>query len=94
MFRLSVIDSSNQRTLVLEGKLDGPWTAEVENAWSSARSQLRGRRLVVDVRNLTFISPDGEKTLLKLRKDGAKFSCGGVLTRHVLRRLGRESGKV
>lgn len=94
MFRISVIDSGNQRKLVLEGKLDLPWTSEVERAWSSIRSQLQGRKLVVDVKNLTFISPDGEKTLLKLRKDGATFSCGGVLTRHVLRRLARECGKV
>jgi anti-anti-sigma regulatory factor len=94
MFRISVIDSSHQRTLVLEGKLDRPWTGEVESTWSSARNQLRGRKLVIDVKNLTFISPDGEKTLLKLRKDGARFSCGGVLTRHILRRLARECGKV
>jgi len=89
MFKISVVDSPGQRKLVLEGKLISPWTAEVEQAWRNAAENLQGRKLVVDLNNITLISSDGERTLSQLMRDGAKFCCAGVLTRHVLKQLAR-----
>ena len=89
MFKISTIETHGQRRLVLEGKLADPWTAEVETAWRNAGEQLQGRKLIVDLKNVTFISRDGESMLLKLMRDGAKFSCGDVLTKHVLKQLAR-----
>jgi hypothetical protein len=91
MFKISIVETPGQRRLVLEGKLVSPWTAEVENAWRSAGEELQGRKLVVDLRNVTVISPDGEDTLYELMKDGAKFSSADVLTKHVLKRLARRN---
>jgi hypothetical protein len=87
MFRISVVERRGQRRLVLEGKLISPWTADVERSWRAAKDQLQGRKLVIDLTNVTLISSDGENTLLGMMKDGAKFSCGDVLTKHVLKRL-------
>lgn len=89
MFKISIVETLGQRRLVLEGKLVSPWTAEVESAWRSAGEQLRGRKLIIDLTDVTVISPDGESTLFKLMRDGANFSCCGVLTRHVLKQLAR-----
>jgi hypothetical protein len=89
MFKISIVEKEGQRRLVLEGTLVRPWTAEVENAWRSAGEQLQGRKLIIDLRNVTLISRDGENTLYKLMSSGAKFSCGDVLTKHVLRQLAR-----
>lgn len=75
--------------MVLEGKLIAPWTKEVESAWQSAKEGSDAGKLVVDITNLTLIGPDGEATLLKLMRDGARFTCGGVLTKHLLRQLAR-----
>jgi hypothetical protein len=91
MFKISIVETPGQRRLVLEGKLVSPWTSEVENAWRSAGEELQGRKLVVDLRNVTVISPDGEDTLYELMKDGAKFSSADVLTKHVLKRLARRN---
>jgi hypothetical protein len=89
MFKISTVETRSQRRLVLEGKLVSPWTAEVESVWQSAGERLQGRKLVIDLTNVTFISRDGENTLFKLMGDGAKFSCGDVLTKHVLKQLAR-----
>ena len=91
MFRISIVEGRAQRRLVLEGKLVAPWTAEVENAFRNAGEQLDGRKLVIDLRNVTLISPDGENTLSELMKEGAKFACADVLTKHVLQRLARRN---
>jgi hypothetical protein len=89
MFKISIVEKHDQRRLILEGTLVPPWTTEVEAAWRSASEQLQGKKLFIDLRNVTLISRDGENTLFKLMRDGAKFSCGGVLTKHVLRQLAR-----
>jgi hypothetical protein len=91
MFKISIVETPGQRRLVLEGKLVSPWTAEVESAWRTAGEQLQGRKLVIDLRNVTLISAEGENTLYELMKEGAKFSCADVLTKHVLRRLARRN---
>lgn len=87
MFKISIVETRGQRRLVLEGKLVPPGTAEVESAWRRAGEQLRGRKLIVDLCNVTLISPDGENTLFQLMRDGAKFSCRDVLTKHTLKQL-------
>lgn len=89
MFRLSMLDTNYQRKLVLEGKLVAPWTEEVETAWRHAQEHLEGRKLTVDLSNVTLIGRDGENTLLNLMRDGAKFRGCGVLTKHMLRQLAR-----
>jgi hypothetical protein len=87
MFRISIVDTLGQRRVVLEGKLVPPWTAELEGECAKATEELGGRKLIVDLTNVTLIGPDGESILLKLMKDGAKFSSGDVLTTHVLKEL-------
>jgi len=89
MFKISIVESADQRRLVLEGRLISPWTAEVERAWRDAAEGLDGRKLIVDLTNITLISSDGERTLSELMREGAKFSGRGVLTKHVLKQLAR-----
>jgi hypothetical protein len=90
MFRISIVESGSQRRLVLEGKLISPWTQDVEAAWKTAVEQADRRKLVIDLTNVTLISRDGENTLFRLMNDGAKFACGDVFTRHVLKQLARK----
>jgi hypothetical protein len=90
MFRISTIDTPSQRTLIVEGTLIGSWVAELRTTWRTASQELGGRKLVIDLGNLTVISLEGEEAILDLMKQGAKFSRGGILTRHVLRQLTRK----
>jgi hypothetical protein len=90
MFKISSIDTRSQRTLVVEGTLIGPWVPELRTSWRNASHDLGGRKLVVDLSNLTVISYEGEDAIFDLMKEGAKFLCGGVLTRHVLKQLARK----
>jgi anti-anti-sigma regulatory factor len=90
MFKISIIDTPSQRIMVVEGTLVGPWVAELCTAWKSACEQRGRRKLVVDLRNLTTISHTGEDAIFDLMKEGAKFSCGNVLTNHVLKQLARK----
>jgi len=90
MFKISTIDTPSQRTLVVEGTLIGSWVAELRTTWRTASQELSGRKLVIDLSNVTVISIEGEAAILDLLKEGAKFSRGGILTRHVLKQLTRK----
>ena len=89
MLRISTIDTPAQRRLVLEGKLVEPWLSELRDAFRGANETLEGRKLVVDLTDVTVISCEAESTLSELMQQGAKFSCGGVLIKHLLRKLAR-----
>ena len=89
MFKISTIDTRYKRRLVVEGKLMAPWVNELHTSWENACQNLEGRKLMIDLSSLTVISREGEDAILSLMKDGAKFSCCGVLTRYVLKRLAR-----
>jgi hypothetical protein len=90
VFKISIVDTRSQRKLIVEGTLVGPWVAELGTTWRNANQDLDRRKLVIDLRNLTVISREGEDAMFDLMKKGAKFSCGGVLTRHVLKQLVRK----
>lgn len=91
MFKISITETPGKRTLLVEGKLIPPWNAELERVWRESNQDLNGRKLAIDLSDVTTINPEGEDTLFDLMKDGAKFTCGGVLTKYVLKRLARRS---
>ena len=91
MFKISISDTLSRRTLLVEGTLIGPWVAELGTTWRNASQELGGRKLVIDLTNVTVISHEGEDAIFDLIKKGVNFSCGGVLIKHVLKELARKN---
>lgn len=90
MLKISVIDGVRRRRLMVEGKLIAPWVAELKSACENARTDLRDRELVLEMKHVTYISQEGENVLGELISQGVKFRCYDVFTKHVLRRLTRK----
>ena len=93
MLKISIIDGHTQRRLIVEGKLVGPWAAELKSACEEARADLRARELVLVMKHLTAISQEGENVILDLLNEGIKFRCWGVFTKHVLKELNRRASR-
>jgi hypothetical protein len=87
MLKISVVEGPRRRRLVVEGKLIEPWVAELISEYIKAKEHLDGRELIVDIANLSAISPAGETALLELVDDNARFRCGVFMT-EVLKQLG------
>jgi hypothetical protein len=87
MLKISTIESPSHCRLVIEGKLIAPWAGELKTACDKARTELRGRKLIVDIRNLIAINQEGEKVLLELMDDGVMLRGCGVFTKHILKQL-------
>jgi anti-anti-sigma regulatory factor len=90
MLKITVVEHTRQRRLIVEGRLTAPWAAELTGACRTARADLRDRKLIVDLRNLTAISPEGEEVLLQLMREKAKF-LSGVYVKEVLKQLARKT---
>ncbi len=93
MLKISLIDGARRRRLILEGKLVAPWAAELRNACDEARLDLRGRELVIEMKQVTTISQEGENLILDLINSGIRFRCEGVFTKHVVKQLSRRASK-
>ena len=94
MLKITIFRTTQRCRLVLDGKLICPWVAELKREWDDARLSAPELTLIVDLRNVTTISQEGENVLLGMMQDGAKFVCGGVLNRHVLQQLARECAQI
>jgi hypothetical protein len=53
MLKISIVEGTNQRRLVLEGKLIGPWVAELRSACEGARRDLPDGALLIDMKHIT-----------------------------------------
>ena len=86
MLKITVVQGRRRRRLIVEGRLMAPWAAELTSAYETARTDLENRELVVDLRSLTGISPEGEAVLLQLLREEVRFLCG-VYAKEVLKQL-------
>ena len=91
MLKISIIEGQTERRLIVEGKLVGPWVAELRSACENVNTDPFGRKLVIDMRHVTAISQEGENVLFELIQKGVKFRCRGVFTKHVLRQVARRA---
>jgi len=78
MLRITVLDEL--KTLKLEGRLSGPWVAELEKCWQRMTGAPR-RPLTVDLEGVTFIDEAGKNLLQHMAEQGAALKAAAPLTR-------------
>ena len=76
MLRITVQEDIVLWRLHLSGRLADAWVAETENTWRSAL--VSGRRIEVDLREVTGIDEAGRCLLRAMNQDGACFIAKGV----------------
>ena len=90
MLKVTIVETRNQRRLILEGALVQPWVEELKRTWAAAVDELPARQLVVDLDNVTAISKEGEGVLSDFMRQGARFLCAGVFTKYQLKQITRK----
>jgi len=90
MLKITVVEHPRQRRLFVEGRLLAPWAAELTSACQTAGADLQDRKLIVDLRSVTAIGPEGEDVLLQLMRENVKL-VGGVYIKEILKQLVRKT---
>ena len=87
--KISLVESPRRCRLIVEGRLIAPWVAEFMTACKEAIDSLHGRELIIDLRGVRAVSPEGESALVQLMRKDVKFQCG-VFMKELLRQLARQ----
>ena len=61
--RITVEENKEAVTIKLEGRVTGPWVAELDHVWAQASPTLGSRQLSLDLRETTYADAGGIKTL-------------------------------
>ncbi len=88
MLRITMTDEPSGQRWILQGRLSGPWVAQLKSSWKKAHPTGEIRKCVVDLSGVTFVDLDGERVLLMMLKSGAEFLASGVYTKHLVETLG------
>ena len=89
MLKISVKDEDPQKRILLEleGRLVGPWVAELERCWEGARNQVSSEVIVVRLANVSFIDDAGRELLKKISDAGSKLEGEGCMVRAIIARI-------
>jgi hypothetical protein len=63
MLRITVQENDKAVEITLEGRVTGPWVAELGRVWVETAPQLGQRTLSIDLRNVIFADAGGKQVL-------------------------------
>jgi len=84
VLRITTQETEGTVRLLLEGKLSGPWVAELEQAFIGGKTASVGRSIVMDLSGLTGADAAGRQLLALIQSDGAILQNPSPLSRALL----------
>jgi anti-anti-sigma regulatory factor len=84
MLRITLVRNGEPLVLKLEGRLVGPWIQELERSWNEIRREGVTPSVVVDLSDLTFLSPEGKQLLKTMFEQGANLQSRSLMTRFII----------
>jgi anti-anti-sigma regulatory factor len=82
MLRITINQSEQDAVIKLEGKVAGPWVAELSRTWKEQAPLLASRKLSLDLRDITYSDASGKQALREIyEQTGARLLTGTPMTR-------------
>ncbi len=91
VLRISVERQADTLSLVLEGRLVGPWVDELRRV-NRELSASDGASVTVDLCGLTAMDARGQDLLDELRQAGATLRCTDVMNQYLVEQMARPAG--
>jgi hypothetical protein len=88
MLKITHYSNETSTTLRLEGRVAGPWLAELARSWQRVLESEPNSK-VVDLTGVTFIEPQGRRMLSRMWREGAEFVATGCLTKCIVEEITR-----
>jgi len=87
MMKVRINEAANQLTLEVEGRLAGAFVPELENCWRLASANQGGRKISVDLKNVTCVDRAGRYLLQLMHGCRVTFVGAGLATQDILEQL-------
>lgn len=92
--RISISESKTSMGITLEGRVAGPWAAELSRVWVETAPQLQSRELILDLRNITYADSAGTETLKRIyTQSQAKLLAASPWTEYLANEIRKASSK-
>ena len=92
MLRITINESPEQLAINLEGRVTGPWAAELGQIWMEAAPRLNSRAVSLDLRNVTYVDEDGKQILRQIESEtGALLIATTPWARHLVAEIRSEN---
>ena len=86
--RISVYEYEKSVGITLEGRVAGPWVAELSRVWAETLPQLKSRSLILDLRNVTYADIAGTDALKAIyAQSHAKLIAGSPWTEYLAQQI-------
>jgi anti-anti-sigma regulatory factor len=69
MLRITIHETNDSMAIKLEGRIAGPWVAELDHTWAEAAPRLASRELLLDLRDVTFADVSGKQVLKNIHAE-------------------------
>jgi len=87
MLRITNTMSPERATVVLEGRLAGPWVDELARCWAALTTTHDAGSICVQLDGVTFIDVAGRALLRTMHKEGAALTASGCMTCAILEEI-------
>jgi hypothetical protein len=91
VLRITVEQNSQAIEIKLEGRIAGPWAAELDRLWNETAPTVAKRKLSLDLRQTTFADADGIRVLRAIySQTGAAILTGTPWTEYLAEEVRRK----
>jgi hypothetical protein len=84
MLKITIHPGAVELRLRLEGRLAGPWVAELRQCWQTAAAQ---GATMLDLREVDFVDHDGQALLAEMHRQGVRFEASGPFIQNMLEEI-------
>ena len=94
MLRITVEENSQAIVIKLEGRVAGPWAAELGRLWEEKAPAVAQKKLSLDLRETTFADATGIKVLRTIySRTGAAILTGTPWTEYLAEEVARKNSQ-
>jgi hypothetical protein len=83
MLRITTHNRETETEFIVEGKLAGPWVAELERCWQMAISARPCSPVLVDLTAVSYVDAEGKELLTMMRRNGAELLVTSLLNKAI-----------
>jgi len=69
MLRVTINETAEELAINLEGRIAGPWAAELGQIWRDTASRRESKPVSLDLRNVTYVDEDGKQVLRQIESE-------------------------
>lgn len=88
MLKITIHEAADELTINLEGRVAGPWVAELQQVWMKTAATLNSRPVSLDLREVTYMDEGGKLLLRQIENEtGAALIATTPWTRQLVAQI-------